>query len=65
MIKVFMTRYALQEFNKGNQVVVKSGFQNSDDVEVYLKIRNIVIRYQQDGMVLRKKKWYEYIIRKK
>lgn len=65
MIKVFMTRYALQEFNKGNQVVVKSGFQNSDDVEVYLKIRKIVIRYQQDGMVLRKKKWYEYIIRKK
>lgn len=65
MIKVFMTRYALQEFNKGNQVVVKSGFQNSDDVEVYLKIRNIVIRYQQDGMILRKKKWYEYIIKKK
>lgn len=65
MIKVFMTRYALQEFNKGNQVVVKSGFQNADDVEVYLKIRKIVIRYQQDGMILRKKKWYEYIIRKK
>lgn len=65
MIKVFMTRYALQEFNKGNQVVVKSGFQNSDDVEVYLKIRKIVIRYQQDGMILRKKKWYEYIIKKK
>ena len=65
MLKVFMTRYALQEFNKGKQVVVKSGFQNAEDVEVYLKLKGIIIIFQQDGMIIRKKKWTDWFKRKK
>lgn len=65
MIKVFMTRYALQQFNKGKQVVVKSGFQNSEDVEVYIELKKVRILYQRDGMVITPKKWYDKLIPRK
>lgn len=56
-IKVFMTRYALQEFHRGKQVIVKPGFQSAEDIEVYLKLTDIDIIYQQRGMVVRKRRF--------
>lgn len=35
------------------------------DIEVFLNLKDIVMSYQQTGFTIRKKKWYEKLLRLK
>lgn len=59
MIKLYLHFRSLEAFDKGQPVVARTAFVGSDDIEVLLRLKNLVITYQAQGIVIRKKKWYE------
>lgn len=65
MIKIYVHYNSLRAFNEGKWINARLQFIGQDDVELYLKLEDIVTSYQQNGFTLRKRKWYEYLIPKK
>lgn len=59
-IKVYLSYHQLKAFNKGEPVSIKFAFINQDDVELNLDLNKIIIQYQSNGIVLRKKKLKDY-----
>ena len=56
-IKVYMSYLQLKAFNRGEPVNIKFQFIDQNDVEINLALNKIIIIYQSQGIVLRKKKF--------
>lgn len=65
MLKLYIHYNSLQAFQKGNWVNARFQFIGQDDIELILSIKDIVTSYQQNGFTIRKKKWYEKLLRLK
>lgn len=59
MLKIYIHYNSLQAFQKGAWVNARFQFVGLDDIELLLNIKDIVTSYQQTGLTVRKKKWYE------
>ena len=62
-VKLYLHFNSLQAFNKGEWVNARHQFIGQDDLELLLPLNKIVIKYQQQGLVVRKRKWYELIVK--
>lgn len=63
-LKVYMSYHQLKAFAKGEPVNVKFQFIDQNDVELNLDLSKIIIKYQSTGIVVRKKKFKDYFIKK-
>lgn len=63
-IKVYMSYHQLKAYAKGEPVTIKFSFIGPDDVELNVDLNKVVIIYQSQGVVLRKKKLLDYFKRK-
>lgn len=63
-IKVYMSYHQLKAYVKGEPVTIKFSFIGPDDVELNVDLNKVVIIYQSQGVVLRKKKFLDYFKRK-
>ena len=64
LIKLYLHFNSLEAFNKGEWVNARHQFMGQDDLEMILPLKKIVMEYQQQGLVIRKRKWWEIIIKK-
>lgn len=58
-IKVYLHSGNLESFIKGSPVNARIQFIGQYDIEMILNVKDIHIISQTDGLVIRKKKWYE------
>lgn len=63
-LKVYMSYHQLKAFANGEPVNVKFQFIDQNDVELNLDLSKIIIKYQYTGIVVRKKKFKDYFIKK-
>lgn len=63
-IKVYMSYHQLKAFSKGEPVSVKFAFVDANDVELNIDLNKVMITYQSQGIILRKKKFLDYFKRK-
>lgn len=63
-LKVYMSYHQLKAFANGEPVNVKFQFIDQNDVELNLDLSKIIIKYQSTGIVVRKKKFKDYFIKK-
>ena len=62
MIKVYVHYTSLKAFNEGKWINARFQFIGQDDIELTVKLKDIVTSYQQNGFTIRKKKWYEKLL---
>lgn len=62
MIKVYVHYASLKAYNEGKWVNARFQFIGQDDIELTVKLKDIVTSYQQNGFTIRKKKWYEKLL---
>ena len=60
-VKLYLHFNSLQAFNKGEWVNARHQFMGQDDLELLLPIDKLVMKYQQQGLVIRKRKWWEVL----
>lgn len=63
-LKVYMSYHQLKAFANGEPVNVKFQFIDQNDVELNLDLSKIIIKYQSTGIIVRKKKFKDYFIKK-
>lgn len=63
-LKVYMSYHQLKAFASGEPVNVKFQFIDQNDVELNLDLSKIIIKYQSTGIIVRKKKFKDYFIKK-
>ena len=59
MIKVYVNFGSLKAFQKGSWVNAKIQFADQYDVEVVLDLDKIEVATQQNGITVRKKRWWK------
>ena len=59
-----MSYHQLKAFTKGEPVTVKFSFVSPDDVELLMDLNKVMITYQSQGIILRKKKFIDNFKRK-
>jgi len=62
-IKLYLHFNSLESFNKGEWVNARHQFMGQDDLELLLPLKDIIMKYQQQGLIIRKRKWYEIKIK--
>ena len=62
MIKIFVHYNSLKSYIEGDWVNGRLQFINQFDVELYIRLKDVVIAYNQNGFTLRKQKWYEKLL---
>lgn len=62
MIKVFMHYLKLKDFMEYQPVMVRTSFSSQDDIETYIKLRNVYLQKQQNGILMRRKKPLERLL---
>lgn len=62
MIKVFMHYLKLKDFMEYQPVMVRTSFSSQDDIETYIKLRNVYLQKQQSGILMRRKKPLERLL---
>lgn len=62
MIKVYVHYNSLNDYKQGEWVNGRLQFVNQYDIELYVKLKDVIISYNQSGFTFRKKKWYERIL---
>lgn len=63
-IKVYVSYHQLKAYHRGEPVSVKFSFVGPDDVELNVSLDRVVITYQSNGIIIRKKKFLDYFRRK-
>lgn len=59
MIKIYVHYNSLKSYNNGEWINARLQFVGPDDIELYVKIKDIVTSYNQSGFTIRKKKLHE------
>lgn len=59
-----MSYHQLKSYIKGEPVVVKFSFIGPDDIELNVDLDKVIITYQSNGVILRKRKFLDYFKRK-
>lgn len=62
MIKVFMHYLKLKDFMDYQPVMVRTSFSSQDDIETYIKLRNVYLQKQQNGILMRRKRPFEKLL---
>lgn len=65
MIKIYVHYNSLKAYQNGEWVNARLAFIGQDDIELYVKLKDVIIAYQQNGFTIRKKKWHERLFHKK
>lgn len=58
-IKVYMHYLKLKDFMDYQPVVVRSSFSSQDDIETFIRLKDVFMQKQSSGMIVRRKKFYE------
>lgn len=62
MIKVYMHYLKLKDFRNFQPVVIRTSFSSQDDIETFIKLKDVFMSKQQNGMLIRRKHWYEKLM---
>lgn len=60
-IKVYMPYQRLEDFINYDSVLVKPAYPNQYDIEVIIDTRKTFMVKQVSGILIRRKKWYNYL----
>lgn len=59
MIKIYVHFNSLKSFQEGKWINARFQFASQNDIELLVKLKDVIISYQQNGFTIRNKKWYE------
>lgn len=62
MIKVYMHYNKLTDYMNMKPVLVTPTFVHQEDIEVYINTKDILMRGQKNGIIIRKKKFHERLM---
>ena len=62
MIKVYMHYLKLKDFRHYEPVVIRTSFSSQDDIETYIRLKDVYLQKLQNGILIRRKHWYERLI---
>ena len=65
MLKIYVHYASIKAFSEGKWINARLQFIGPDDVELLVSLKDVVTSYQQSGFTLRKKKWWEKLLRLK
>lgn len=55
MIKVYMHYLKLKDFMNHEPVVVKTSFSSAEDIETFIRLKDVLMRKQENGMIIKKR----------
>ena len=58
-IKVYMHYLKLKDFMEYQPVVIRTSFSSQDDIETFIKLKDVFMQKQATGMIIRRKKFHE------
>lgn len=61
-IKVYMHYLKLQDFMNYQPVVIRTSFSSQDDIETFIKLKDVFMKKQTSGMLIRRKKPLERLM---
>lgn len=62
MIKVYMHYLKLKDFMEYQPVMVRTSFSSQDDIETYIKLKQVFMQKQQNGILMRRRKPLERLM---
>lgn len=62
MIKVYMHYLKLQDFRNYQPVVIRTSFSSQDDIETFVRLKDVFLQRQNNGILIRRKHWYERLL---
>lgn len=60
--KVFIHYNSLVQFINGLPVTARFNFAGADDVELFIDLKNVVVKRQNGTILIRRKKFFEKLI---
>jgi len=61
-IKVYMHYLKLKDFMEYQPVVIRTSFSSQDDIETFIKLKDVFMQKQATGMLIRRKKPLERLM---
>ena len=55
MIKVYIHYLKLKDYMNHEPIVVKTSFSSQDDIEVFIKLKDVIMKKQDNGMIIKRK----------
>lgn len=62
MIKVYIHYLKLKDFMNHETIVVKTSFSSQDDIEVFIRLKDVLMKKQDSGMLIKKRTWWEKLM---
>lgn len=62
MIKVYIHYLKLKDFMDYQPIIVRTSFSSADDLEVFIRLKDVLLRKQDNGIILRRKKLHERLM---
>jgi hypothetical protein len=64
-IKVYLHYLKLKDFMDYQPIYIKTSFSSADDIETFIDLRKVFLVKQSQGMLIRRKRWYEILFHTK
>ena len=61
-VKVYMHYLKLKDFMDYQPVVIRTSFSSQDDIETFIKLKDVFMQKQVGGVIIRRKKFYEKLM---
>lgn len=61
-IKVYMHYLKLKDFMEYQPIVIRTSFSSQDDIETFIKLKDVFMQKQATGMLIRRKKPLEKLM---
>lgn len=61
-IKVYMHYLKLKDFMEYQPVVIRTSFSSQDDIETFIRLKDVFMQKQATGMLIRRKKPLEKLM---
>lgn len=58
-IKVYMHYLKLKDFMDYQTIMVRTSFSSQEDIETFITLKNVFMQRQQNGILIRRKKFHE------
>ena len=61
-IKVYIHYLKLRDFMNYQPIVIRTSFSSQDDIETYIKLKDVFMQKQQNGILIRRKRPFEKLL---
>ena len=61
-IKVYIHYLKLKDFMDYQTIMVRSSFSSQEDIETFIRLKDVYLKRQQNGILMRRKKPFEKLL---